>query len=94
MYNVNQYIYFGGSFSLSASLANLQLNFCAYFDGSALSSPVELISNGSGSFIDTETLTISNIITLPLKYKLVTLICSDTNLDIWIVAFRSIGVTF
>jgi hypothetical protein len=94
VYNINPYIYFGGSFSISASLGDLTLNNCAYYDASALSGLVILIPVGTGAFIDTETLTISSSITLPLKYKLANLICSDFDLNTWIVAFRSIGVTF
>jgi hypothetical protein len=75
-------------------LGDLTLNNCAYYDASALSGVVILTPVGTGAFIDTETLIISSSITLPLKYKLANLICSDFDPNTWIVAFRSIGVTF
>ena len=94
VYNNFPYIYFGGNFATSSYVTDLTLNQVAYFDASALSNPVTLTTTSGGSFIDTETLISSTSIKIPLKYKLVNLICSNSNPNNWIVAFRSIGVTF
>ncbi len=52
--------------------------------------PIKLTT--SRYFIDTNTLTIVDSIIIPSQFKLVNLICSDTDPNVWIVAFRSAGI--
>ena len=95
VYNNFPYIYFGGSFNVTNPTQDLALSNCAYFDASAVSNPATLFTTGTGVFIDTQTLSnTSNSLTIPGKYKLVNLVRSADNPNTWIVAFRSIGVTF
>jgi hypothetical protein len=87
----NKYIYMGGSFISTVSNTAITLNNIAYFLDNIIYIP--LIINGT--FIDTEDSPPSNntIITLPYQYKQVTLISSSLSPSIWLVGYRSSGVT-
>jgi hypothetical protein len=87
----SKYIYMGGSFISTVSNTAITLNNIAYFLDDIIYIP--LIINGT--FIDTEDSPPSNntIITLPYQYKQVTLISSSLSPSIWLVGYRSSGVT-
>jgi hypothetical protein len=87
----NKYIYMGGSFISTVSNTAITLNNIAYFLDNITYIP--LIINGT--FIDTEDSPPSNntIITLPSQYKQVTLISSSLSPSVWLVGYRSSGVT-
>ncbi len=82
----------GGSFISTVPNTAITLNNIAYFfDDIILYIP--LIINGT--FIDTEDSPPSNntIITLPSQYKQVSFISSSLSPSIWLVGYRSPGVT-
>ena len=87
----NKYIYMGGSFINTIPNTAITLNNIAYFLDDITIIP--LIINGT--FIDTEDSPPSNntIITLPYQYKLVSLISNSLSPSVWLVGYRSSGVT-
>ena len=93
VYNINGYLYFGGDFTVPYPIADETFNYMCYFDASGLNNSINLQTGSSGVFIDSEFIIISTIITVPLRYKFVNLICSDFNNETWIIGYRSTGVT-
>ena len=87
----SKYIYMGGAFISTVPNTAITLNNIAYFLDDNIYIP--LIINGT--FIDTEDSPPSNntIITLPYQYKQVTLISSSLSPSVWLVGYRSSGVT-
>ena len=87
----NKYIYMGGAFINTIPNTAITLNNIAYFFDDIIYIP--LIINGT--FIDTEDSPPSNntIITLPYQYKQVSLVSNSLSPSIWLVGYRSSGVT-
>ena len=86
------YIYMGGSFiNTETAIPSVPLQNIAYFNLNTVYIP--LIINGT--FIDTEDSPPSNntIISLPYQYKLVSLISDGVSPSVWLVGYRSSGVT-
>ena len=86
------YIYMGGAFINTVLDTSVALQNIAYFNNN-ITVYIPLIINGT--FIDTEDSPPSNntIISLPYQYKLVSLISDGVSPSVWLVGYRSSGVT-
>ena len=84
-------IYIGGSFiNTETAIPSVPLQNIAYFNNTVY---IPLIINGA--FIDTEDSPPTNNtqITLPYYNKLVSLISDSVSPSVWLVGYRSTGVT-
>ena len=88
---VHPNIYFGGAFTNTAPTSDLPMNNISYFSTNTVVTPLTITTTTDG-FLDTESGTTYDKITIPTRYKLTNLIY-NSSLDVWLEAYRSTGVT-
>jgi hypothetical protein len=84
-------VFFGGSFINTVPTSNLPMQHLSYF----ITTPTFLLLNvttSTSGFINTEDETTYSTITIPTRYKNITLIY-NLSLNKWLLTYRSTGVT-
>ena len=85
-------IYFGGIFTNTLPTSNLPMTNLSYFLTNTQIIPLSVTTSAIG-FLNTENGTTYTTITIPTRYKLITIIY-NSSLNKWLVTYRSPGLTF
>ena len=86
-------IYFGGNFTNTSATADLSMQNLAYYLTTSTIIPLQVTTSALNGFLNTENGTTYTTITIPTRYKLITIIY-NSSLNQWLVTYRSTSVTF